>query len=204
MISHAQHGEDRILSRLLHRIGARHRVAVEFGAKDGVYQSNTARLRAQGWRVVLFDRQPDAPIVTQATITRENVNAIFQEHAIPQDFDVLSIDIDGNDLWVWEALTYTPRIVVIEYNQIWPASVSVTVPYDADREWDGTSYYGASVGALCRLARRKGYRLFKSTYSNLIFVHKRFLHAGLPAWKVNVPRIGKPPDPLHRPWVPYP
>lgn len=203
MATYAQHGEDRILSRILRRIGATNRIAVEFGAKDGVSQSNTAALRDKGWRVVLFDSDPESPIVTHATVTAENVNALFAEHGIPQDCDVLSIDVDGNDLWIWKALTYQPRIVVIEYNQRWPANVCVTVPYDADRIWDGTDYYGASVGALCRLARRKGYRLARFTHSNLIFVQKPLWSAGLRPWQVVVPRPGKRRDPLGRPWVTY-
>lgn len=201
--TYAQNGEDLILTRILGRIGTLNRVAVEFGAKDGVYQSNTALLRDRGWRVVLFDSCPDAPIVTQALITRENINALFAEHGIPHAFDVLSIDVDGNDLWIWEALTYQPRIVVIEYNQMWPAGTSVTVPYEAAREWDHTNYYGASVEALYRLARRKGYRLARFTKSNLIFVQKRYWSEGYRPYQLPVPRVGKPPDPLGRPWVAY-
>lgn len=201
--TYAQDGEDRILARILRRIRPTNRVAVEFGAKDGVYQSNTALLRDKGWRVVLFDSDPTASFVTRALITRANVNALFSDYDIPNDLDVLSIDVDGNDLWIWEALTYQPRIVVIEYNQMWPSDVSVTVPYDPDFIWDHTNYYGASVLALYRLARRKGYRLARSTWSNLIFVRKDVWSEGLRPFHVRIPRVGKPPDPLHRPWVTY-
>lgn len=199
----AQHGEDRILARLIKQIGSRNQVAVEFGAKDGVFQSNTALFRDQGWRTVLFDTHPESPMVTEARITRENVNELFAEHGIPHDVDVLSIDVDGNDLWIWEALTFQPRIVVIEYNPIWPWETSVTVPYDADRSWDGSDYYGASVMALYKLARRKGYRLVTFTRSNLIFVRKPLVHAGLKPWQVAIPKPGKPKDLQHRPWATY-
>ena len=74
----SQHREDRILDRLLTQIGVTTCVAVEFGAGDGRRHSNTARFRDRGWRVVLFDRDPQDPIVTQATITRGNVNELFR------------------------------------------------------------------------------------------------------------------------------
>lgn len=200
----AQSGEDRILLRLLSRIGTTNRVAVEFGAKDGVCHSNTAALRERGWTCHLFDAHPAAPMVTRAFLTRENINAIFAQAGIPTVFDVLSIDVDGNDLWLWDALTYQPRILVIEYNPSFATSVSVTVPYEADRTWDGTVYFGASVLALYRLARRKGYRLAHYTRSNLIFVQKSLMSTGLRPWSVRgVPRLVKPPDPHRRPWVQY-
>lgn len=200
----AQDGEDRILDRLLRRIGAVNHVAVEFGAKDGLYKSNTVRLREKGWRVVLFDSVPEAPFVIEALITRENVNQLFTEHGIPHAFDVLSIDVDGNDLWIWEALTFAPRIVVIEYNASLPAHLSLTVPYDDARIWDHTNYYGASVLALNRLAKRKGYRLYAFTKSNLIFVQRGLVSHRLHLSRVPVPRPTKRPDPLSRPWVTYP
>jgi hypothetical protein len=196
--SYAQHGEDRILDRILRRIGPGSRVAVEFGAGDGVTRSNTARLRDRGWRVVQFDRAPGSALVTEAVLTRANINTL-----VPADVDVLSIDVDGNDLWLWEALTARPRIVVIEYNQKWSADLSLTVPYVADRQWDSTDYYGASVGALYKLARRKGYRLAKFTRSNLIFVQRAYWSGGYRPFHVPVPRLGKPPDPQGRPWVAY-
>jgi hypothetical protein len=195
--------EERILSRLLRRIGATNRIAVEFGAKDGVYKSNTARLRGKGWRTVLFDSEPESDTVEKALITPENVNEIFAAHDIPQTFDVLSIDIDGNDLWVWEALTYQPRIVIIEYNPSHDSDRSVTVPNDPDRVWDRTNYYGASVLALCRLGRRKGYRLDAFTKSNLVFVVEDLATRRLRPSHVPLPRATKRQDPLNRPWQVY-
>jgi hypothetical protein len=202
-LSRAQDGEDKIIRQVLRQIGPSNRIAVEFGAKDGLYKSNTARLREQGWRVILFDVQPEADIVIQALITRENINDIFASHGVPEVFDVLSIDIDGNDLWVWDALQARPRIVVIEYNASFPSDVSVTVPYDPDRMWDGSNFYGASVLALCRLGRRKGYSLFAYTKSNLIFVERDLITRRLRPSNVSVPRRSKREDTLHREWQVY-
>lgn len=202
-VSRAQDGEDKIIRQLLRLIGPFNRTAVEFGAKDGLYKSNTARLREQGWRVILFDVKPESDIVIQALITRENINDLFLEHGVPDVFDVLSIDIDGNDLWVWEALQARPRIVVIEYNASFPPDVSLTVPYDPDRMWDGSNFYGASVLALCRLARRKGYNLYAYTKSNLIFVERNLVSRRLRVTNVSVPRKSKREDALHRAWQVY-
>lgn len=198
----AQAGEDKALVRIFRRIGVTNQTAVEFGAADGVRKSNTAYFRKQGWTVRLFDVEPLDPLVERADITAENVNAIFTDAGIPQAFDLLSIDIDGNDLWVWKALTFQPRVVVIEYNPRWSASKSRTVPYDPARRWDKTNYYGASVLALTRLATQKGYDLIASTRSNLIFVEAGLLTPIRP-WRVRRPGKVKRPDPANRKWMVY-
>jgi hypothetical protein len=198
----AQSGEDRILARIFRTIGVTNRWAVEFGAADGVRKSNTKYFRDRGWSSRLFDMEPRDPSVQQATITAENVNAIFAAADIPQAFDLLSIDIDGNDLWVWKALTFQPRVVVVEYNPQWAPSKSRTVPYDPARVWDRTNYYGASVLALCQVGAEKGYDLVASTRSNLIFVLAGLLPAIRPS-QVKRPSKNKRIDPSNRKWQVY-
>jgi len=199
---YAQSGEDKIAARLFENIGTVNETAVEFGALDGVHNSNTAHFREHGWTCHLFDSGPLDPMVSREVVTAENVNDVFSFHEVPYEFDLLSIDIDGNDLWVWQALAYRPRVVIIEYNPIWGIKKSRTVPYDPDRQWDGTVYYGASMRALIRLGKRKGYALVAATRSNLIFAL-----AGLsPAFQVEElpgPYKFKRPDPAERPWVSY-
>jgi hypothetical protein len=97
-------------------------------------------------------------------VTRETVNQLLETHGFTGELDLLSIDIDGNDYWVWEALTVcSPRLVVIEYNSLFGPDRAVVVPYDPrfDRhDYNlGGMYYGASLAALGHLAARKGYRL---------------------------------------------
>lgn len=198
----AQSGEDRIAARIFKQIGVTNRFAVEFGAADGRRKSNTKYFRDRGWSSRLFDVQPLDPEVQQATMTAENVNAIFAEAGIPQEFDLLSIDIDGNDLWVWKALTYRPRVVIIEYNPKFGPFKSRTVPYDPARFWDGTIYYGASVLALTRLGAEKGYDLVASTRSNLIFVRAGLVPAIRPS-QVKRPAKVKRFDPAERKWERY-
>lgn len=199
----AQSGEDRIVAALFKRIGATNRVAVEFGALDGWHASNTAHFRQRGWTVHLFDAGPLDPMVLPIRITAENINAIFASVGVPPRFDLLSIDIDGNDLWVWRALRFQARVVIIEYNGRWGRKKGRTVPYDPDRLWDGTVYYGASARALVALGREKGYALYAATRSNLIFV-QRGLAAVMPLVALKRVKKFKRPDPQERPWVAYP
>ena len=93
-------------------------------------------------------------------VTSANIQQLFQKYDVPKNFDLLSIDIDFNDYWVWEAIVdYYPRVVVIEYNSSIPPTESKVVPYDSDAIWDGTNYFGASLLALTNLGSKKGYTL---------------------------------------------
>lgn len=198
----AQSGEDRRVARIFRDIGVTNQTAVEFGALDGLHGSNTAYFRDRGWTVHLFDVAPLDPMVQQADITADNVNDIFAAAGIPHAFDLLSIDIDGNDLWVWKALRSEPRVVIIEYNPRWGPRKSRTVPYHPTRRWDGTNYYGASVLALQRVGTEKGYDLVASTRSNLIFVRAGLMPA-IRAVDVHRPLKMKRTDPLKRKWKVY-
>lgn len=91
---------------------------------------------------------------------------------IPRDFDLLSIDIDGNDYHVWRAVTqYSAHVVVIEFNP--------TVPDDVDwvQEADPRIQQGSSAAALYRLGREKGYEPVAITQTNIVFVRREFFAA---------------------------
>lgn len=93
-------------------------------------------------------------------ITAENIEALFNELHVPKEFDLLSIDIDRNDYWVWKAITnYRPRAVAIEYNASFKQTAACVIPYDPTAIWDSTNYTGCSLKALELLAVEKGYRL---------------------------------------------
>jgi len=161
---YSQYGEDGALERLFECIGTTNRSFVEFGAKDGLELSNTANLRLNGgWSGLLLDAgaADDDPLVTRAFVTAENVNDLFAAGGVPERFDLLSIDIDGNDYWVWKALDrFTPRVVVIEYNIFFRNDDARTMPYDASHVWnEDSAYHGASLAALRKLAEAKGYAL---------------------------------------------
>jgi hypothetical protein len=157
---YSQYGEDGIIAAILGRIGTLNTYFVEFGVEDGT-QCNTRRLREAGWSGLWMDGSGDDRVIRSEFITAENINPLFEKYSVPDVFDVLSIDIDGNDLWVWKALDsrYRPRLVIIEYNPTIPPVRSLTVPYDPAFVWDKSEYFGASLLALDTLAAEKGYRL---------------------------------------------
>ena len=93
-------------------------------------------------------------------VTAENIQDLFQKYNVPKNFDLLSIDIDYNDYWVWKSIVdYFPRVVVIEFNSSISPTESRVVPYDPNAKWDGTNYFGASLLALKNLGLKKGYTL---------------------------------------------
>ncbi len=208
---YSQGGEDGVIARIFECIGATNRHFVEFGAWDGQYWSNTANLRLHGgWTGLLIDGDAERlreGLVQPGIITPENVNEVFARHGVPHDFDLLSVDIDGNEYWVWQALRYRPRVVVIEYNIFFGPDVARTIAYRRDHVWDETSYHGASLAALRKLGRSKGYSLIHTDrwFPNAFFV----LDAELPRSLIDLPieqvaswrHRGEPADSCHRAWV---
>jgi len=160
---YSQCGEDGVLARLFEVIGETNRYFVEFGAWDGRHLSNTANLRLhRGWRGLLMEGsdRADGELVHRELVTAENVNALFAKYDVPERFDLLAIDIDGNDYWVWKAIErFVPRVVVIEYNIHFGVHLARTMPYDPEHVWDETLYHGASLAALRKLGDEKGYAL---------------------------------------------
>ena len=164
---YSQAGQDGVIESIFKAIGTTNKYFVEFGAGDGLHLSNTANLRLHHyWEGLLMDEDPCArlgfPVVAvkKEKVTAENVQNLFKKYKVPRSFDFLSIDIDGMDFWVWRAIImYWPRVVSIEFNSKFRWDESFTVHYDPDRIWDGTDYYGASLAALHKLGRMKGYRL---------------------------------------------
>lgn len=176
----SQGGEDGVLATLFAQFGTTNRHYVEFGCGDGL-QCNTTQLRRAGWQGLLMDgvaapAAPDAEIHAE-WITAGNINDLLDRYGVPDEPDLLSIDLDGNDYWVWQAITRRPRIVVAEYNANLPADRALVMPYDPAHRWDGSDFYGASLLALVRLGRRKGYSLVYCTQAgvNAFFVRDDLL-----------------------------
>lgn len=110
----SQGGQDGVLWAIFGQIGDGGKSFVEFGARDGVDCSNTANLRINhGWHGELWDAEPLSGIVNKKYITKTSINRYIKHYL---DIDYLSIDIDGNDYWIWESLKNKPRVVTIEYN----------------------------------------------------------------------------------------
>lgn len=172
----SQNWEDGMIHALFSLIGTTNKFYIEFGAEDGT-ECNTRQLRKSGWKGLLMDGSNTNPAISlqQEFITAENIEDLFAKYNVPKHFDLLSIDIDGNDYWVWKAIEqYNPRVVIIEYNACIPYTPSVTIPYSAKFCWDKTDFYGASLSALVKIGSQKGYHLIAtdSRGVNAFFVKK--------------------------------
>jgi hypothetical protein len=186
---HAQGAEEAMLERIFERVEPRERFCVEFGASDGRRNSNTARLLDDPrWRGVLIEGSDyrfgklranwggaaNVKLV-QARVQPDNVERLFAEAGVPAEPDLVSIDIDGNDYWVWRSLErYRPRVVIIEYNPYYEPPERWVMTYNPAHEWDGTTYYGASLESLYWLGKDKGYELLccDSQGNNAFFVER--------------------------------
>jgi hypothetical protein len=175
---YSQWGQDGIIDRIFSVIGTTNNYFVEFGAVDGRKHSNTFYLRNQGWKGLLLDDGRDVSDINlhKEWITMENINELFDKYDVPYVFDFLSIDIDGNDYWVWKGLTkYEPRVVQIECNTNFPLTDSKVIPYQPQRLFMNNVYYGASVKALYKLGVSKGYTFIYFLGSDMFFVKPELL-----------------------------
>jgi hypothetical protein len=161
----SQNGEDGILEYIFSAIPPTCRVCVEIGVGNGL-ENNTRKLtEIDGWSGYWFSMEavaqtPPTVKFVQSKVTVENVEPLLKESGVPERFDLLSVDIDGNDYWVWKAIErWRPQVVVVEYNGLLVPPLSQTIVYEPDFQWNGSRYFGASLCALSKLAIRKGYSL---------------------------------------------
>jgi len=218
---YSQNGEDGVLAALLRCLGSGTRFFVEFGVGSGE-QANCVLLADHlHWRGVFIER--DEHLFRQLerkyrrhrrvqtyreAVSPGNVEAVFSQAGVPARFDVLSIDIDGNDYWVWEALArFRPRITIIEYNGGLMPERRLAMPRDDSHIWDATDYFGASLGAYVKLAAGKGYELvhLEANGVNAFFVAASELrgHARPPIGRTQPPDGGVrlTRDPQRRPFL---
>jgi hypothetical protein len=201
--AYSQFGEDGILLYLFSVLGTTNKKCVEICGGGG-YDNTANLLINHGWNGLFFegseghiergrrfyarcaDTKVWPPKLVQAWITAENVNSLIANNGYTGEIDLLSLDMDGVDYWIWEAVEcVSPRVVVLEYNNVWGPDASVTVPYRPDfiaenndvsllrnqaRRVVNTfagkqiadrvdNYFGASLAAFVKLGKRKGYRL---------------------------------------------
>ena len=176
----SQNGEDGVLVEIFNRVGATSRYFVEFGIQNGTEGNAVLLADVFGWSGLFLEADPQdfaelsAKYVgsrvacRQARVTAATIDALFADAGVPPEPDLLSVDIDGNDLYVWDALTAArPRVVVIEYNSGIAADRPLAQPHDPDRGWDGSGGFGANLAALDVVAARKGYRLAHTDLSGV-------------------------------------
>jgi ABC-type polysaccharide/polyol phosphate transport system ATPase subunit len=170
---YSQNAEDGILHEIFRRIGVGPRHFAELTCAAG-YGYNCVRLAVEeGWRGLFVEPDPnhlqrllgwcgETPGVRciQVEVTSANVEALLAEHGVPREIDLLSINIAGNDYWVWAAVKHwSPRVVAIEYNGMHPPPRRWVMKENPFYKWNGTSYFGASLASLAALGTKKGYTL---------------------------------------------
>ena len=170
----SQAGEDGIIAYILSRIGEGTKTAVEFGAADGKWLSNTWALEQKGWKRFLFDGDSRGNArVHKAVLTVDNIKDVFDAACVPWLVDVLSVDVGGNDLWLLSCIDRRVRLVVAEYNAALPVGQAIAIKYNPDHRWDSSSYFGASLHALYLLGCARGMRLVHVGKLNAFFVEER-------------------------------
>ena len=177
----SQFGQDGVLEKIFEVISTTNKYFVEFGSSgNDSGMGNTANLRRFGFDGLLMDgsarpynndindKKYDVKI---EFITASNINNLFKKYNVPFEFDLLSIDIDGQDFHVWNNIkNYSPRVVSIEMNYHIEAGKDYVMKLDDNWVWPGTIFYGSSITALKKLANKKGYSLVCTCMSDAIFV----------------------------------
>ena len=177
---YSQNEEDGIILYILKHIGVKTKKFIEIGSESGLECNTTNILKYFNWSGVQIEGNKDlhdkAKIqlkkilrekiknvkLVNLLVTKENINKIIKKN-LKKEVDLLSIDIDGNDFWIWKEIKcINPRLVVIEYNSFFGSRISCTIPYNPKFIWNHKnkkSYYGASLKALEKLGKKKKYTL---------------------------------------------
>lgn len=210
----SQYEEDGKLLFIFAVLGMRNKTFIEIGSDDGI-NSNCANLALNfGYYGLFLDGNEKSirrgrkfyskyphpwmykPTFKCANVTAENINELVREAGLSGEVDLLSIDIDGNDFWVWNALDVVqPNVVIIE-THVELGMKDIVVPYDPDYSFPGKHpvYHGASPIAMVNLAKKKGYRLVGANELgfNFIFVKNGMGEEHLP--EVSVESVLKHPS----------
>jgi hypothetical protein len=175
---YSQFEEDGILLYLFSLVAPINRTCVEICAGNGRECMTTNLIINHGWWGHLFDGNEEnvasgrrffrkcretafsPPTFSQGWVTAENVNELISTAGASGAVDLLSLDIDGMDYWVWKAITVIePQVVVCETHNLIPPDRALTVPYNPKFVFESEDYRGASLAAMCKLGKEKGYRL---------------------------------------------
>jgi len=191
----SQNDEDGIIEEIFNRIGTTNKKFIEFGVEDGL-ECNSHFLLHKGFsglwmegskkscnKIQRIFKEPLSQkqlVLAHTFITAENINELIGNYFTTGEVDLCSIDIDGNDYHVWKAIKcVSPRVVIIEYNAMFPPSHEWVMPYNAKHMWDGGTIdagdnMGASLKSLELLGETLGYRLVGTNLNglNAFFVRK--------------------------------
>ena len=193
----SQSGEDGVIQWLIHNIPIQNKRFIEFGVQNYTELKTRFLLMHDNWSGLIMDgSQENMDYVKQdnicwmhdlkpvpAFITAENINILIRDNGFDGEVGILSIDIDGNDYWVWKAISCVQAdIVICEYNSRFGSERAVTIPYDPNfyrtEAHSSNLYFGASIRALTLLGKQKGYALVYGNEigSNLFFIRRELLN----------------------------
>ena len=198
----SQWGEDGILQRLTSLIDIRDKTFIEFGVEDFLESNCRFLLMKDNWSGFVIDGSAAHMVrlknsyfywkydlvAVDAFINRDNINDLLQRSGFGPDLGILSINIDGNDYHVLDAIEgFKPRILICEYNAVFGPKRRISVPYDVNfirsQKHSSNLYFGASLGALVYLTKKKGYSFVGTTSAgnNAFFVRNDLMNQQLRA-----------------------
>ena len=195
----SQWGEDGIVQYLINKLPIENEVFIEFGVEDYTESNTRFLLENDNWSGLVMDGSYENIksikkseiywkhdlVAKEVFITRDNIDPIIddfiQNNNFKKEIGLLSVDIDGNDYFIWDAIkSIDPIIVICEYNSVFGKKYSCTVPYDEafvrTKKHYSNLYFGASIQALCKLAKLKGYEFIGTNKNsvNAFFVKKEY------------------------------
>lgn len=178
-------GEEVVLQELLRSLELHEGWVVDIAACDGVTNSNSLALYASGWGGLAVEGDPasfgrlaqvyrGSPGVQLARlwVSPENVVPILRAHSVPEEFEVLSLDIDGYDHFVLAAMLeeFRPLVICAEINEMIPPPIKFAVRYDPSYQWQGGHFFGQSLSKLAELGGSYGYGIADVHYNNAFLV----------------------------------
>jgi hypothetical protein len=200
----SQFGQDGILEKIFEIIGSKNKYFVEFGSNGTrLGQGNTAYLReALGFDGLLMDKSEspyNEKVVNDYPVKYEfvkatNINDLLKKYNVPEEIDLLSIDIDGQDFHVWNQITNRARVVVIESNYHMLPTKDLVHYYNENHHWNGSHLSGSSTLAIMKLGNKKGYTLVAISGCDLIFIRDdlcsdisfEFKNDNVALWNINI------------------
>lgn len=189
----SQFGEDGIIQYLINNIDIENKIFIEFGVENYTESNTRFLLMNNNWKGLVIDGNKanieyirNDPLywkydltAKHCFITKENINKVISDMNFSGELGILSIDIDGNDYWIWECINVVePVIVIIEYNSVFGNKHAITIPFDPTFNKTKAHYsnlfFGCSLKALYLLAQRKGYVFVgsNSNGNNAFFIRK--------------------------------
>lgn len=191
---HAQFNEDAILNGLYHKIGTTNKLCVDIGANDGKFCSNTRFFMENGWEGIFVEPDektfeklatlyPPEWCLKEKATSENTIDGILTKVYFPLSFDLMSLDIDGQEYYVWrDMVKYKPRVVVVEW------SPYVQCDFIPERDSNGKDGFNqAGIHPMLKLAIEKGYYVVAITPTNLICVDQKYFPERKQCWEGNFP-----------------